>query len=437
VLGVHVAEALGFAHAKGVVHRDLKPSNIYLIDGAMEGVKILDFGIAQIDAVSRMTRTGMLMGTPAYMAPEQARGEHRLDARADVFSLGCVLFECLVGEPAFSGQHLMAVLARILFDEPPTVQEKQPAVPNALSRLIARMMAKNPDERPRDGTAVAALLRDLRGRTSILPPEKMPSEGLTQSERRAVAAILLSAPSSEVIGEVPTLVQYDENNDTTLRREADAHGAELERLLDGSMAVILTSTGVATDLAAQAARCVLAFRKQHSGRTIALAIGQGERMGRLPMGPAIDRAARLIEVFAAGQIAENTLPVLVDERMAGLLDARFDVRESGGVFALYGEQALADGTRTLLGKATPCVGRDLEMRSLEEHFEECLEERSTRAVLVTAPGGRGKSRLVHEFLRTVKARGEAISVWIARGDPLRAGSAFALLGQSIVLRRLR
>lgn len=428
-LGALVADALGFAHAKGIVHRDLKPSNIYLVDGATNGVRLIDFGIAQIDAVSRMTRTGMLMGTPSYMAPEQARGERRLDARADVFSLGCVLFECLVGEPAFTGVHLMAVLARILFDEPPTVLEKQPSVPVALSRLVARMMAKNPDDRPIDGSAVAELLRGLHGRTSIIP-EAPPSAALTQSEQRAVAAILLSAPLQD-ISEASTILQFDERQDATLRREADLRGAELERLLDGSIAAILTSTGLATDLAAHAARCALAFRARDASRTIALAIGRGERMARLPMGPAIDRAARLIEAFSATKSISNAPPILVDERMAGLLDARFDVRENEGVFALYGEQELAEGTRTLLGKATPCVGRDWELRSLEEHFDECLEENSARAVLVTAPAGRGKSRLVHEFLRVVKTRGDAISVWIGRGDPLRAGSAFALLGQSI------
>src|SRR5262245_31256450 len=131
-LATRVAEALGFAHARGVVHRDLKPSNIFLLDGKLETIKLLDFGIAQLDAASRMTKTGVLMGTPGYMAPEQARGGERLDARADVFSLGCVLYECLTGEPAFSGVHLMAVLARILFDAPPHVRDKHPELPEAL-----------------------------------------------------------------------------------------------------------------------------------------------------------------------------------------------------------------------------------------------------------------------------------------------------------------
>jgi serine/threonine protein kinase len=114
------AEALAVAHTCGVVHRDLKPNNLFLRDGQVEGVVLLDFGIARREVVSRqLTKTGMVIGTPEYMAPEQARGERQLTAAADVFSLGCVLFECLTGQPPFTADHVLAVLARILFDEPP------------------------------------------------------------------------------------------------------------------------------------------------------------------------------------------------------------------------------------------------------------------------------------------------------------------------------
>src|SRR5262249_48965914 len=113
-LAIRVAEALGAAHAHAIVHRDLKPTNLFLRGRQVEDVKLLDFGIAQLGGGTRMTRTDMLLGTPGYMAPEQARSGQIVDARADVFSLGCVLFECLTGKPAFSGDHLMAVLAKIL-----------------------------------------------------------------------------------------------------------------------------------------------------------------------------------------------------------------------------------------------------------------------------------------------------------------------------------
>ncbi len=112
------AEALAFAHGRGLVHRDLKPSNLFLVHGDVAEVKLVDFGIARqgLD-VARVTRTGVLLGTPGYMAPEQIQGPPVHDPRADVFALGCVLFECLTGRSAFEGATAMAVLAKILLQE--------------------------------------------------------------------------------------------------------------------------------------------------------------------------------------------------------------------------------------------------------------------------------------------------------------------------------
>src|SRR6185503_11214370 len=93
-----VAEALGEAHARRIVHRDLKPSNIFLVDGRVDRVKLLDFGIARMASATRMTHRGGIVGTPGYMAPEQVQESSEVDARTDVFALGCVLFECLAGQ---------------------------------------------------------------------------------------------------------------------------------------------------------------------------------------------------------------------------------------------------------------------------------------------------------------------------------------------------
>ena len=103
-LALHSAEALAVAHARGIVHRDIKPSNLMLAGGAIDRVKILDFGIARMSSMTRaLTQSGIVMGTPGYLAPEYARGERDLSPRADVFSLGAVLFECLTGQRAFDG----------------------------------------------------------------------------------------------------------------------------------------------------------------------------------------------------------------------------------------------------------------------------------------------------------------------------------------------
>ncbi|WP_437802830.1 AAA family ATPase [Sorangium sp. So ce693] len=123
--------------------------------------------------------------------------------------------------------------------------------------------------------------------------------------------------------------------------------------------------------------------------------------------------------------------MLLDEVVAGLLDARFDVREGDGVFVLHGERAVAEGTRLLLGKATPCVGRERELGMLRALLAETVEEATPQAALVVAPPGMGKSRLANELLQELRARDEPVSIWIARGDTLRTGAPLEMLGQAL------
>lgn len=154
-LGRRVSSALGAAHARGVVHRDVKPSNLFLVGGRVDDVKVVDFGLARADAATSVrTRTGALLGTPSYMAPEQAKGDRDVGPTADVFSLGCVLYECLTGERAFGGAHVLAVLSNLLTSKPPRPRARAPHVPRDLDDVIARMLARDPAKRPQNGAAV-------------------------------------------------------------------------------------------------------------------------------------------------------------------------------------------------------------------------------------------------------------------------------------------
>ncbi|UQA56005.1 serine/threonine-protein kinase [Polyangium aurulentum] len=430
-LAIRIAEALAFAHARGVVHRDLKPANIFLPGGRIEDAKVLDFGLAHLGgAGTRMTRSGAVLGTPGYMAPEQARGNERVGPESDVFSLGCVLYECLTGEKAFGGTHMVAVLTKILFDQTPRARDRCPQLPEDLDALLERMLSKNPAERPRDGAEVLAALRDLpplSGEASRrAPPRDERPAALTGSEQRAVAVILIGTPP---VPEGPALNAAETvvlGGGAALREEAARHGGQFEMLMGGAVAVVLSDSVMATDLAAQAARCALGLRRHAEGRPIALTMGRSEPTRRPFMGHAIDRAARLV-----GDGAAVGAPIVLDEVTAGLLDARFDVRVGDEGPTLHGERELGEGTRTLLGRATPCVGRERDLRVLEDLYSSCVDERVAQAVLVTAPPGVGKSRLGQELVRIVRARDEGAAVWIGRGDPLRVGSAFGLLGQAI------
>ncbi|UQA59484.1 serine/threonine-protein kinase [Polyangium aurulentum] len=419
-LAAAVAEALGALHEQGIVHRDLKPSNVFLARGRIDDIKLLDFGIARSNAATRLTGTGHMLGTAAYMAPEQASGASTLDARADVFALGCTLFECLTGEKAFDGAHVMAILTKILFNDAPRLEEKLPGLPGPLCALVDRMLSKSPQERPANGRAVAMALRglgDVRNAQLADTLEAPPPAALTRSEQRAVAVIFIGPAAAGVPA-----------NDERLAAEAAAHGGRFERLFDGSAAVLLSGPQVATDLAAQAARCALSLGRHAHGRRITLAIGRGEETGRLPVGPAIDRAARLLGGQDAGQT--SSAHVRLDDAAVGLLDARFEVLKDSGVFVLRAERDVAE-VRTLLGKPTPCVGRDRELRHIEASFDDCASEGRARAVLVTGPAGMGKSRIGREIVQRLRARGEPISVWIARGELLGAGSALGMLAELV------
>jgi serine/threonine protein kinase len=163
VLGRAVCLALAAAHARGVVHRDIKPSNLFLVDGAPSQVRVLDFGAARFDRTTSQapTASGIVLGTPGYMAPEQVRDERPVDRRADVFALGCVLYEALTGRPAFSAQHVLALLGKILRDDPPRLREALPSAPAALESLLVEMLKKDPAVRLGDAGLIADTLAEI------------------------------------------------------------------------------------------------------------------------------------------------------------------------------------------------------------------------------------------------------------------------------------
>jgi tetratricopeptide (TPR) repeat protein len=175
-----VAEALAYAHAMGAVHRDVKPENIFWYRGrALLG----DFGIAlstQGQDDTRVTQAGLIVGSPAYLSPEQADGSGQVDGRSDLYALGCVAFELLTGTPPYIGNSPMALLASHLMRPVPSVRERRPDSPPLLNAFIARLMAKERDDRP---AGAAAVLEELRAiEASVAAP---PSQTATDPVRPA------------------------------------------------------------------------------------------------------------------------------------------------------------------------------------------------------------------------------------------------------------
>ncbi|MER6445972.1 serine/threonine-protein kinase [Streptomyces venezuelae] len=167
-LTAQVADALSYAHGADIVHRDIKPANLMLVAGGR--VKVCDFGIARfVHADSGLTREGTLLGTPDYMAPEQCQGR-RVDGRADLYALGCVLFALLTGRPPFTTHgDFRVVMLDHLHTPPPCPASLRPGVPAGIDRIVSELLAKDPRDRPAHAGAVADRLRDLASRRTRAP----------------------------------------------------------------------------------------------------------------------------------------------------------------------------------------------------------------------------------------------------------------------------
>ncbi len=219
-IGVELAEGLAAVHAKGLIHRDLKPSNVWLESrGVVSGenratphhspltssprsphrVKLLDFGLARDPGTGDgVTCPGTVVGTPAYMSPEQANG-HDLDARSDLFSLGSVLYQAATGRSPFAAATMTATLAAVGEKEAPPARAVNPAVPAALSDLIERLHRKNPPDRPASAAEVARQLRELPAVGGMVTVDYKPGAPATGRSRRWRSGLVWAAGASALL----------------------------------------------------------------------------------------------------------------------------------------------------------------------------------------------------------------------------------------------
>lgn len=433
-LGRRLARALAVAHARGVVHRDVKPSNVILRGGEPSDATLVDFGIARAqDVLQTMTATGVVIGTPQYMAPEQARGEKAVDAHADVFSLGCLFFECLTGRAAFAGAHVVAVLAKILLDPAPRVRTLRPDVPAALDDLVASMLEKSPASRPADGSAVAAALDAIHAGDA--PFARSAASAIGGSERRLATVILARAqPSASAVDDGSSSSDTDEalrgvTGEMQIADVAASAGVTITTLANGTIVGAVVAEAGVSNAAERAARCALALHaRQASGTTVALATGRAVIAGELPFGEAIDKAAILLEQHSASG------GIWIDEATASMIEGGFAIDRTGAGISVRAERTASSRARTVMGRQVECVGRARELALLESTFQECVDEPIARATIVIAPPGIGKTRLRRELTARVGKWETPPAVWLGLADPVMQGASYALA--SDLLRRV-
>ncbi|HEY0997160.1 MAG TPA: protein kinase, partial [Gemmatimonadaceae bacterium] len=215
-IGADIAEALAYAHGAGIVHRDVKPENVFLVEGR---AVVADFGIARVAAhqvhADDRTMAGMIVGTAAYMSPEQIEGSADLDGRSDLYSLGCLLYELLAGAPPFRAPSTLALIAKHMTEAPVPLRERGVDVPPAFDAIIMRLLAKAPEERYGSAAELAPLVR------AAASPAASPA-----SPRPAVAAAASIPPATEIdrlIGEATEkLNQASASGPASVRRLEEA-----------------------------------------------------------------------------------------------------------------------------------------------------------------------------------------------------------------------
>ena len=305
-----VASALGYAHEHGVVHRDIKPENVLLESGH---AVVADFGVARAVwelAGDRLTETGIAVGSPAYMSPEQAGAEERLDGRSDIYALGCVLYEMLVGEPPFTGPTPRAVAAKHLRQSVPSARITRPGVPAAVDRVIRTALAKVPADRFSDAAHFAAALAACAGQPGRrLAPRRwtgvVVAAALTVAAGRWAWARWSGSPSLPV-----PAARLDPTHVAVLYFEDLSEGRTLRHVAGGLTEDLIDQLGQVDALRVISSSGVAAYRERSVPLdSIARTLGVGTIVTG-SVGRSADRlrvAVRLIDAANGNQLRSQTL----------------------------------------------------------------------------------------------------------------------------------
>lgn len=427
VLLRRIAQVLAVAHHHGIIHRDVKPSNLFLRYGRLEEATVLDFGVARRGlALQRVTRTGVVIGTPEYMAPEQARGLSSITPSADLFALGCVAFECLTGRPPFSAHHITGLLTKILFEPAPKLRQVHPEYPVALEELVAQLLEKDPLKRPPSASMVYERLGQIDF-SAISGPEtssEQPALALSEHELHLATIVLAAPPHGELQG-MSTIDHLD------LRRVREQHGPVLDQLTtlgvlcevlaDGSLWATVVDSSSATDQVLRAAKAASLLRSEFPRWLVVMATGLCILHDRQATGPALDLTQQLLREALTDPLSDE---ILTDRLSAELLrdDYHLQPRPSGS--QLLGPAQTCPASRP---HRLPLLGRERELSLIFTALRCARDDEVSRSVLVLGSPGSGKTRLCEEVLARLHEAHEPCTVLRTSITLTQAALPFATL----------
>lgn len=412
-LASQILDALDAIHAAGIVHRDLKPSNIWLCEGPAVNAKLIDFGIARaLDVTSRLTQAGKIIGTPAYLAPEQLRGDDQLDSRADIFSFGVTLYEALTGRLPIEAPDAISLMVRVASEDPTPPEVYRPDLPRPFSVALLRSLEKEPSKRFPTAGEFALALQEASQPRERRPSAELPAfpqereAGWREGSRHVTVVVVERASAQAPSGFVGNAIE-------TLR----AAGGMAEPLGGGRVAALFGADGNSV-FGEQAAAAVLSLRHP------ALRIGASTDPLSAAAGYDLDGvgASRLLAAAAPGELR-------VDEptyqQIAPFVSAQ--VLPDGSY--LIEPQAPEAKPRAVLGVITRTLGRETELTRLRAAVMGTARAKRGRGILILGEDGVGKSRLMAEAHTLLTELVPDALIFRARGELPRQGEPYGLFAQ--------
>lgn len=407
-LAIDACRGLEAVHAAGIVHRDLKPANLFRCDDG--ALKVLDFGIARVGAATRVTSEGSLLGTAFYLAPEQAKGRGDLDARADLWALGVLMYEALVGVGPFEKDTWVATLLSILSDEPAPLDAR--GVPAPLWRIVARCLAKDPAQR----WPAAAALREALEALTLAPAAGDRVELSTAPTRLSGGPGKAPLPTDEQ-RVVTAVVAREVADREAVRHIVEELGGVAIPLLDRELIGLFGSEQWRGDEAWRALEAALRCRP--SAAQVGLGSGRAIGAGGLVAGEAVRAAEQASRCPASGVVAPASFLLALEPRPPHRVLPGTDA-----LVEIHGLEANphADPSRG------PTLGRAAELAWLRERWRGATSGGGPVTAWLRGPAGIGKSHLASALAGELAPEALVLRV---RAAPERRDRALALLAEAI------